>query len=241
MSTSLKVATLFSKSYLKKVLNIDRANLILYHPMNELSGGVAIDKSSEGNDGAYTGVDLGQPGIGDGFTCPLFDGANDYNNAFSAGLASDFDGEEGSFAAWVRVSAAGVWTDGIKRDVARFRVDVNNIVEIYKSTSNNVINLSYISGGVTKNRSFTALTSTDWIHFALTWSKSGDESRYYMDGAEHGSGKHSGLGAWAGAITTAFIGALSGAPLNVWDGWLAHPGLWKAQLNSDKVAKLAVK
>ncbi|MFV1969356.1 MAG: hypothetical protein ACC628_28375, partial [Pirellulaceae bacterium] len=60
--------------------------------MWEASGSISDDLSPQGNDGAYTGVTLGQPGIGDGRTCPLFDGANDYNNIYSAALNTDFDG-----------------------------------------------------------------------------------------------------------------------------------------------------
>ena len=82
--------------YIYKVLTADEASgydpssLIGFWPQNELSGGVSIDHSGLGHDGAYTGVTLGQAGVpGMGMTSPLFDGANDFNNIYSADLAND--------------------------------------------------------------------------------------------------------------------------------------------------------
>ena len=82
--------------YIYKVLTADEASgydpssLIGFWPQNELSGGVSIDHSGLGHDGAYTGVTLGQPGVpGMGMTSPFYDGANDFNNIYSAGLAND--------------------------------------------------------------------------------------------------------------------------------------------------------
>ena len=53
-----------------------------------------MDISGNGFDGAYTGVTLGQDGIGDGNTCPLFDGANDFLDFYSAGFSSAFNGDQ---------------------------------------------------------------------------------------------------------------------------------------------------
>ena len=41
-----------------------------------------------------------------------FDGDSDMVNIYSSNLASDLDGDEGSFSAWLKVSGAGIWTDG---------------------------------------------------------------------------------------------------------------------------------
>jgi hypothetical protein len=45
-------------NYKQRVLSVGRGNLIAYWPMDEHSGGVAVDHSPEGNNGAYTGVTL---------------------------------------------------------------------------------------------------------------------------------------------------------------------------------------
>ena len=66
--------------------------------MSEASGTDMIDAVAAHN-GTYTGVTLGQPGIGDGLTCPLFDGANDYAIANHA----DFEGLTAfTFGGWFR-------------------------------------------------------------------------------------------------------------------------------------------
>ncbi len=75
--------------YWQKVRQTAPANLIGYWPMWEPSGSTSFDISNEGNDGAYTGVALGSQGIGDGRSSPTFDGTNDFNNVYSAGLAAD--------------------------------------------------------------------------------------------------------------------------------------------------------
>ena len=88
--------------------------------MNEGYGTVAGDLSANGNDGTitagdwgaypasdnaegtaarngvYTGVTLGQSVAP--FTAPLFDGVNDFNNIYSASLATAFDATAGTLA-----------------------------------------------------------------------------------------------------------------------------------------------
>ena len=82
---------LMTPTYIQKVLGIEPGNLIAYWPMSEPSGGIAINaEGTAARNGAYTGVTLAQPGIGDGNTCPLFDGANDFNNVYSASLDAAF-------------------------------------------------------------------------------------------------------------------------------------------------------
>ena len=84
-----------SKSYMKKVLRpnpgvgYDPSSLIGFWLQNEAAGGVSFDHSGYGRDGAYTGVTLGQPGIGDGSTAAGYDGINDFNNIYSADLVND--------------------------------------------------------------------------------------------------------------------------------------------------------
>lgn len=235
----LLMPVLYGRAYWKKVLNIDYANLILYHPMNEAAGAIAIDKSSQGNDGAYTGVTLGQAGIGDGSTCPLFDGTNDFNEIYSAGFAADFDGEEGTFAGWMKVSGVGAWTDGSHRRVVNILADANNQLNIYKNAGNNIVTWTYKAGGATKTANAAGHSETGWIHVALTWSKAADEAKYYENGSQVGATLN-GLGAWVGAPidNNTVIGATNVTPANVWDGWLAHCAIWKTPLSASDILKV---
>jgi len=228
------------KAYYQKVLGIDRDNLIGYWPMWEASGGVAEDISPEGNDGAYTGVTLGQAGIGDGKTCPLFDGANDYNNIYSAALNTDFDGTEGTWALWTKVSGLGVWTDGKTNRGIHIGVNPSNETKIYNHT-NNGLAWEYKAGGVTKTATKVGITDIGWMHWALTWSLTNDEVIPYFNGIQEGS-IHTGIGTWVGdlASSTCIIGAESTVPASVWDGNIADVPLWNIALTAAQIAKLTV-
>lgn len=210
--------------------------------MGELSGTVSTDYSPQKNDGAYTGVSLGYRGIGDGRTCPLFDGANDLNNIYSAALNTDFNGLEGTIAVWAKVSAAGVWADATLRVIMRLRVDASNEVQIRKTATANQLSWLYVAGGTTDSVASTALgAATDWLHLALTWSDSEDSLKAYANGVQVGLTQTT-LGDWTGVLssTTCHIGAASTTPTNVWDGYLAHAALWTTPLTAAQVAALAV-
>jgi len=116
---------------------------IAYWPLWEASGAAAEDISGNGFDGAYTGVTLGQDGIGDGNTCPLFDGTNDFLDFYSAGFSSAFNGELGTIAFWMKVFNAGVWEDGISRILIKIGDGDASSISIYKRTDNNNIRWVY--------------------------------------------------------------------------------------------------
>ena len=221
--------TLFggAKSYMDKVLGTQPGNLILYHPMNEPSGSVAKDYSAEGNVGAYTGVTLGQPGIGDGNTCPFFDGANDFNHMYSAGLNADFNGKEGTIACWAKVNAAGIWTDSTARFGIGLYIDGNNFVYISRRTTNNNLQFLYQAGAVYSIENDSGHSETDWMHLALTFSKSAGttgEVKSYFNGSQVGLTKIN-LGTWAGNLNAnqTNVGCSDNSgPTSVWHGWLAH-------------------
>ena len=131
-TSELSALGIVSIEYYKKVLSLAGSSINGYWPMWEGSGSVSEDISSQGNTGAYTGVELGQAGIGDGRSCPLFDGTNDFNNVYSAGLDADFSNAEGTLAICGKVSAAGVWTDAAIRNLFSLAADGANFIEMRK-------------------------------------------------------------------------------------------------------------
>jgi hypothetical protein len=226
-------------SYITKVLGYSP---IGYWPMNEAAGGTAFDYSGNGFDGSYTGVTLGQAGIGDGETCPYFDGANDYNNVYSAGFIASFDGTKGTFSIWVKVSDVSVWTDSTTDSAFDFDADgVDNIIRIDKSAVNNRLDYFYKAGGILKSVLKTSISDTGWMHLGLTWDKTADEMKAYYNGSQEGS-TQSGLGTWAGnpLSTRCIIGAQSTTPALPWNGNLAHPAIWDSALTPAQIADLAV-
>ena len=236
-----------SKSYTKKVLTpnadvgYDPSSLILYHPMNESAGGVAIDHSPEGNDGAYVGATLGQPGIGDGLNCPLFDGINDLNNAYSAGLDADFNGAEGTLISWGNAFNAGVWTDNLYRALANFGEDTNNYVQIYKSGgAGNPLVGFYAAAGVFDFVQFD-VEPANFFNVAITWSAIADQVITYYNGVQQGA-IQVGLGVYAGSLsaTYAVIGDNRTTNTRPWSGWLAHNMLFTDPLTQPSIEYLSV-
>jgi hypothetical protein len=227
-----------AEEYADRVLATRRANLIGYWPLWEPSGVVATDISGNGRNGAHTGVTLGQPGIGDGRTCPLYDSTTDYTNIYSAGLAGAFNSAEGTIAIWAKIPA-GVWVDGQTRVLMGLRVDANNLVLITRTSVNNQLLMRYTAGGTISGNTV-SFSSLSWFHAAITWSKSADQMIRYINGAQTGTISN-GLGVWAGALssTQCNIGALNTTTAQVLNGYLAHAALWTAALTPAEIAALA--
>ena len=238
-----------SKSYMKRILTpnadvgYDPSSLIGYWPMNESAGGVAIDHSPESNDGAYTGVTLGQPGIGDGLTCPLFDGTNDFNDIYSVGLNADFDGDEGTAMFWFRVFNVGVWTDLTARWTMTLRSDGDNYIYMYKSSTNNNYIFAREANNVLTATTIVGQTSIAWRHYAYTWSESADEGISYIDGAVVG-GLQVGLDNWEPvplAATNTVVGSVNNLGGDSTYGWIAHDALYTAPLPPTAIAYLSAR
>lgn len=230
-----KVAVLFSRQYSQKIQSLFGSSIVSYLPLWEGAGSVAADIGGRGLNGAYTAVTLGQPGIGDGRTAASFDGSTSLVNWYSAGLNSAFNGAEGTLLLWAKVSAAGVWTDAAFRRLAELRADGNNHVAIFKGSTNNQLNVEYAAGGTTKSIA-TAYSGTGWFPYGLTWSKSGDAVKAYLNNAQTGA-TGTGLGTWVGSInaTIATLGDYSTTPTQVWSGLLAHPLLLNCAATLEEV------
>ena len=229
------------KSYTEKVLGIENANLIGYWPMNESSGAVAINAQGvTARNGAYTGVTLGQTGIGDGNTCPLFDGANDYNHIYTTSLRDAFSATAGTVAIWIKASGVGIWTDSTARGLIRLHATNQNQIYLFRTAVNNRITIRYEANNVDDSVDVDGITTTDWIPIAMTWNKTADQVIAYYNGSQTGA-TQTGLGVWAGSLASAStcIGALSTAPDGVWSGYLAHAAVWTKTLTAAQILALA--
>lgn len=236
----LVVPVLDGNSYSSRVRRVAPANLIAYWPLWEASGSAAKDISGNGFNGAYTGVTLGQGGIGDGRTCPLFDGVNDFVDIYSTGFRDAFDGSEGSVIWWSKVSGVGVWTDGANRRCVQLYADVNNAIQIYKSSTNNRVWAIYAAGGTSEYLSRDGVSDVGWVAWGYTWSAIADEVRLFYNGSQSGA-TQTALGTWVGNLASAdaVIGARNTTPNEVWDGYLAHCAVWDTPLTPTQIAALA--
>ena len=233
--------------YSNKILRTRPGNLIQYlmvdEPLEVPAVAVAIDSSPEENDGAYTAVTLGQPGIGDGRTAGVFDGATSFLNSYSGAFNADFDGQEFTIFGWGKVSSAGVWVDATERRLRRLLVDGNNRITVRKSTVNDQLDFLYAAGGTLKVISSVSLAATlGCFSWAGTVSLVADEMKFYLNGVQVGA-TLTGLGTWVGALDAAqtIIGAASTIPVQVWLGTIAHNPTWNAALNADEILELSVR
>lgn len=225
-------------AYSLKVLNI--SGLIAHWPNDELVGVTAGDLSGHGRNGIYTGVTLEQTGIGDGKTAASYNGTTSYTNVYSTSLRDAFSPLAGTVMVWAKVSAVGVWTDGIDRRIINLSVNSSNRVYITKNPSANSLTLLYAAGGTAKSRTLT-ISSIGWNCFVITWDKAVDEVKAYLNGVQQGV-TLTALGTWAGVLasTTTLIGASATTPTLLWSGLEAHVALWNRALSDAEVATLAV-
>ena len=225
-------------TYRQKVLSYSP---IAYWMQAEAAGNDAYCEVDSNQDGSYTGVTLGQTGIGDGNTSPLFDGANDFNNVYTTTFRDVFNGAEGTLAIWIKVSGGGVWTDETTRRIVYLGADVQNYITIVKSSTNNRMVFTYEAFNIQKTIDNTSMSETGWMSFAMTWSASEDKFKAYINGSQEGS-TQTALGAWVGNLldTSSCIGSLSTTPTQVWDGYLAHCAVWDSALAPADIADLAV-
>lgn len=224
--------------YSNKLLSLFGSSLIDYSIMGETSGTVAVDSSPLASNGAYTGVTLGQAGIGDGRTCPLFDGTSGFNNRFTAARATAFSALAGTKSIWARVADVGVWTDGAARVIWRSAVDANNQVYIVKPSTNNLLQAFYIGGGVSKGVQL-AVSTTEWFHIGVTWSISGDLLALYINAGAPNTA--STMPTWSGTLATDLVGSFNTTPVQPWSGWLAHAAAATRAATAGEIAVLAAR
>lgn len=192
--------------YWRQIQNIFGSSLIAYWPLWEASGTVANDISGNSRNGTYTGVDIGAAGIGDGKTCPYFDGTNDYVTIFSTSLRDAFNGSEGTIFIWAKVEDALEWTDGKNHYAVQLWVDNNNRLKISLGSNGYISEWYYASGVEKTNIGFKART-TDWMLLGFTWSHSSDAMQCYLNGEAIGFAL-TGLGDWVGTLAYANISKL---------------------------------
>lgn len=210
-----------------------------YFVLGEHEGSTAICQVDRNQNGAHTAVALGNAGIGDGQVCPFYNPSDPgYTNLQTATLAANFDGQTGTLSFWSKVSAAGVWTDGTTRVLLIVYVDGSNFIQINRTAVNGDLEYRYVANGTTELVTVNGLSTTNWMHHALTWDLGADEVKAFYGGSQTGA-TQSGLGTWAGAPTAVYVGV--GALVNFpWSGYAAHVALWDSALTPTQVATLAV-
>lgn len=191
--------------------------------MVDVSGTIAQDSTVENNDGTYINISVNNaPSPISGENAPLWNGASSTLNAVSAAFISDFNGSECTVGCWVKMSAAGVWTDSTIRRILRFFVNASNDISIYKTSTNNTIVFEYKAGGVTKSVNHT-ISTLGWFRVDMTISRSAGasgEMKAYVIGAQVGS-TQTNLGTFAGTLLHARYGSTD-TPSQIHSGYLSY-------------------
>jgi hypothetical protein len=230
----------FSGEYARRVLNTYRANLLAYWPLWDTSGTTAIEiKGFLNGSGGHT--TLGFIGPDKRHQATYFNGTNTVIDIYSAALAAAFDGDEGSFLAWAKVSGAGVWTDSTYRDIIRIYNQVNNYTVMFKGSVDNSLYIGRKTDTEEKySYGLTYGALTDWFCTVGTWSTTNDKLILHVNGVQAGL-TASGLGAMAGSPDPSYtvIGASAAAGGVVWSGYLAHVAIWSAPLDAETIKRLS--
>lgn len=127
----------------------------------------------------------------------LFDGNENYVDFYSSQLNSLFSGSQGTAMIWFKVKDAGVWTDNTTDNIFKLGPDLNNSIHVQKDT-NGILGFTYSAGGVNEN-AYVTVNSLGWSHIALTWDKTNEQVRYYLNGSLIET--DTALGVWSGALS----------------------------------------
>lgn len=225
-------------TYESYIASIAPAGLIFYAPFNETSGTVADDKSTQDNNATYSNTNMLNGGTFlDGAPCPLLVPASTHLITLPASFYADFNLDEFCINVWIKVSAAGIWTDGGVHQVVDFQLNSNNRVTIFKNTTNNQVVFRQTSGSTAKSVNLT-ISDTGWNMFTIKASLSSGasgEMKAFINGTQTGA-TQTALGTTAGAITAALIGNFAA---NYWSGNLAAAAVWSGAGNLPSDSEVA--
>lgn len=212
---------------------------IAYWPQSETAGLTAHCLVNPLQDGTYTGVTLANDNTGPfGTPAPWYDGATSFCDIQTAALVAALSTSTGSMAIWTKVNAVGVWTDGARRHAFTLYRDLQNRLRSAKHAVNNSTQSIHEGNNVLVSIVNAGHAETAWVHWAMTWDLGGNLS-VYVDGALDGI-PVGVVTAWVGAFISAYIGSGTGAPANLWHGWLGPCAVWDRVLTQPGIAALAL-
>lgn len=226
-------------TYADEIAATESANLITHWPMWERDTGIADNyQGTAARDGKYIDVllfDTLGPDGNDSIGLDALGLVNVLTSNGSTGLADLWNGNEFTIAVWAKVAAAGVWTDGVRRDVFQFNTG-SNYVFLTKWTVNNQLIGQISAGGTTKNLVATCSLTT-WMHLAVVRSVTGNFAKLYINGTE--AATNTAATNWSGTLSKAIFGSSDLAGGSVWSGWMAHAAVWTKALTAPEIAALA--
>jgi len=140
------------------------------------------------------------------------DGVNDHVTA--DGIFNDIDVSVGTVSAWAKLDSTS-----INAILFKFDVDTNNQVSIAYLNGSSKLRFQYKAGGTQDKIDHSVSIENDGNHhhFMITWDKSADQMKGYIDGSQVGT-TQTGLGTWSGTVNAFKIGMNSIANNGFWAG-----------------------
>ncbi|CAN5322938.1 hypothetical protein BH10PAT1_BH10PAT1_1790 [soil metagenome] len=244
----------YARTAAQVAYDYNRGASIAWYKFDECQGTTANDSSGNGLNGVITITATGGNTNGVGtcntatsawgtgttgkFNSSVFlDGNGDFVNIYSSAFNSAFSGSRGSVSMWAKVSGSSVWTDGTNRGLITLYVDNNNYLTIYKSSTSNTLEADYLAGGIGDGDVITSST-TDWFNFTVTWDKTTDSMKTYINGILKQS--FSTLGNWVGSLssTQTVIAALDTSASSPWNGQIDDTRIYNYALSASQIQKL---
>lgn len=225
--------------YGNRILNTEPDNIIECYPLSDTSGLTAVGVK-RGFNGTYSAnIDLAAITFPDGTGAPLFNANSEHIQLPAASLDTLWaDGIEGTFFLWMKVSAVGVWADGVARFGVSIGTDANNRMYAFKQTAASTFSIVHTAGSTPKTVSF-GMSPTTWFSIALTWNKAQDRVIGYLNGVQQGA-TLTGLGAFtATALANAFSQISSSSTTFYWPGYLKYITLWNKELSAAQILALS--
>lgn len=227
------------RTYTARLRQVAPANLVDIWPLSETSGTTAAALKSSALNASYRasvapGTSWPTAAGQAQFVAPgLFPATGDILFP-AAALASLTNWNEGSIAFWMR-AALTTWDDGTARRPLLWQIDSSNRIFIQKSSGADTFQASYIGGGTTKSITVSNVSQycgTGWLHVCLTWSKTGDVMRLYLNGELAGS--VTTLSTISGTLAIPIIAGNPYCPNSTY----AYAGLWSTPLSASEVQAL---
>lgn len=196
------------------------SNIIRFYSLNEQSGLVAIDHSFNKENGAYISATLDAGNSFDGYSCPSFDGINDFVDC-DTNIGTDFNGANGSAIIAFKMTDSAVWSDGITRYFFNMRESGSNQMKIRKVSANNTILLIIEGNSAHKEYKHDFGSATlDWHIIGITWNSTSGNVYYYVDGVQVSS--DTGYQSWSAQPGELKIGSDSNGNGNFHKGNLSN-------------------
>ena len=218
---------------------------IAYWPLTETSGTVAHCLVNPAQNGTYSSNVATWPvgaGIGDGNTAPIFDGANDWVQAFSATLAAAWAANcptTGAVMIWTKAANLGMWTDGAIHYPCEF-ADLVNFDQIYnRKLDPSQLQMRHITNGGlnVQTRLDNPENATAWVLRVISWNSVAGRVTFYRNTNVLLQGPPNAL---AGTITAAQIGNRADGGVSRWHGPLANCAIFGYELLQAHVDDLYV-